>query len=73
MWNDFKEFALRGNVSFLIVQGMNRLYLVSQEDDQTKEEKPTTKTCPYCRETIPINATRCPQCTSQLEPKPAAD
>jgi large-conductance mechanosensitive channel len=29
MWNDFKEFALRDNVTFLIVHGMNRLYLAS--------------------------------------------
>jgi large conductance mechanosensitive channel len=27
---------------------------------------PTTKECPYCHETIPIAATRCGHCTSQL-------
>jgi large conductance mechanosensitive channel len=27
---------------------------------------PTTKECPYCKSTINISATRCPNCTSQL-------
>ncbi len=27
---------------------------------------PTTKDCPHCGMTIPIKATRCPHCTSQL-------
>ncbi len=34
-----------------------------------KEEKPTTKICPYCFTEININATRCPHCTSELEEK----
>jgi large conductance mechanosensitive channel len=35
---------------------------------------PTTKECPFCRETIPVAATRCGHCTSQLpaeEPSPS--
>jgi len=27
---------------------------------------PTTKECPYCKSTINISASRCPNCTSQL-------
>jgi large conductance mechanosensitive channel len=27
----------------------------------------TTKTCPFCQSTIPIKATRCPNCTSELK------
>jgi large conductance mechanosensitive channel len=27
---------------------------------------PTTKECPYCLSTIPLKATRCPHCTSEL-------
>lgn len=30
------------------------------------EEKPVTKDCPFCRQTIDARATRCPHCTSQL-------
>ncbi len=29
---------------------------------------PTTKKCPYCLSEIPLAATRCPHCTSSLEP-----
>jgi len=28
---------------------------------------PTTKECPYCFTSIPIKATRCPNCTSELK------
>jgi large conductance mechanosensitive channel len=28
---------------------------------------PTTKECPYCFSNIPIKATRCPNCTSELK------
>jgi large conductance mechanosensitive channel len=28
---------------------------------------PTTKECGYCKTEIPIKATRCPNCTSQLQ------
>jgi len=29
---------------------------------------PTTKDCPYCVSKIPLKATRCPNCTSELQP-----
>ncbi len=28
--------------------------------------EPNTKECPFCFTTIPIQASRCPHCTSQL-------
>jgi large conductance mechanosensitive channel len=31
-----------------------------------EEKKPSTKVCPYCKTDIPIKATRCPNCTSEL-------
>ncbi len=30
---------------------------------------PTTKTCPYCKMSIPVAATRCPYCTAELPPE----
>jgi large conductance mechanosensitive channel len=30
------------------------------------EEKPATRECPFCRQTIDARATRCAHCTSQL-------
>jgi large conductance mechanosensitive channel len=38
---------------------------------QKAEEAPKTKECPYCLSTIPVKATRCPNCTSQLKLKEA--
>lgn len=32
-----------------------------------KEEAPATKTCPYCAQTIPEIAVRCPSCTTILD------
>ena len=33
---------------------------------QAKAEEATTKGCPHCATDIPVAATRCPNCTSQL-------
>jgi large conductance mechanosensitive channel len=35
-------------------------------------EAPKVKDCPYCFSLIPLAATRCPHCTSQLEQSQAA-
>jgi len=32
--------------------------------------QPTTRTCPYCASTIPIQATKCGFCTSEVPPAP---
>ncbi|WP_343210611.1 large conductance mechanosensitive channel protein MscL [Anaerolentibacter hominis] len=55
------NFLIMAFVVFLFVRFMNSL---------RKEEKPaapTTKKCPYCLSDIPLEATRCPNCTSELE------
>lgn len=43
---------------------MNRL--VEKKEEENKEES-TTKKCPYYKEEILKEATRCPRCTSRLE------
>ena len=62
--NDTISFLIVAFVIFLIVKRANRLW----SDEPAATEEPTTKNCPYCVSTIPIKATRCPQCTSQLQP-----
>ncbi len=44
------------------------LFIIVKKLLERREEpaKPTTKTCPYCLETIPSGATRCKACTSEL-------
>lgn len=57
------NFLLIALVVFLFVKGVNKLRRKKEEAPAV----PTTKKCPYCFEEIPIEATRCPHCTSELE------
>ena len=34
--------------------------------EEEKAAEPTVKTCPFCQSEIPVKATRCPHCTSDL-------
>jgi large conductance mechanosensitive channel len=45
---------------FIVIRQVNKL-------KRKKEEAPTTKVCGYCRMTIPVEASRCPHCTSELK------
>lgn len=58
-------FLVVAFVIFLIVRQVNRM---QREEEAEEPAEPDTKECPYCRSEIAIAATRCPQCTSQLEP-----
>lgn len=49
-------------VLFLLIRSINRL----KREEETPPAEPTTKECPYCLSTIPIKATRCAYCTSEL-------
>ena len=46
---------------FLLIKGIG---LVIR---RKKEEAPATKTCPYCAQSIPQEAVRCPHCTTILD------
>lgn len=48
-------------VFFMIVKPMNTLL-----NRNKVEEDPTTRECPYCLSEVPIAATRCAHCTSDL-------
>jgi large conductance mechanosensitive channel len=50
-------------VFFLIVRPVARI----QARKKAEEPAPTTKECPYCFTAIPIKASRCPNCTSELK------
>ena len=59
-------------INFLIVAGA--VFLVVRATNQLRhpaEKPPDTKDCPACAMKIPIKATRCPHCTSELS-EPAA-
>ena len=59
------DFLIIALVIFLLIRTFNRLSSSSKQEQKT--EAPTTKDCPYCYSTISIKATRCPNCTSQLD------
>jgi large conductance mechanosensitive channel len=63
--NTVINFVIIAVVVFLIVKQVNRL--ARQEKKEEAPAEPTTKECPYCLSTIPIKATRCAHCTSELE------
>lgn len=50
-------------VFFFIVRPVARM----QARKKAEEAAPATKECPYCFTSIPINASRCPNCTSELK------
>lgn len=56
-------------INFLIVA--LAIFIVVRASNKMKKPEPaaapTTKECPYCLSNIPIKATRCPQCTSELK------
>jgi large conductance mechanosensitive channel len=62
--NAVVNFMLIALVLFFIVKAMNRAMGVS-------EEPPKMAECPFCRTSIPVAATRCPACTSELTPQAA--
>ena len=57
------DFIIVAFVIFLIVRTMNRM---KKQEPAPAPAAPTTKECPHCFTAIPIKATRCPNCTSQL-------
>jgi large conductance mechanosensitive channel len=58
--NSVITFLIVAFAVFLLVRAVNRL------KPQEAAAAPSTQDCPYCRMPIPVGATRCPQCTSEL-------
>ena len=55
------DFLIVAFVIFLVIKGINKL------QKPAPAAAPTTKKCPYCFTEIALEATRCPNCTSQLD------
>jgi large conductance mechanosensitive channel len=60
--NGVISFLIVAFVMFLLIRSVNQL----QKEEEAPSAEPTTKECPYCLSTIPIKATRCAHCTSEL-------
>ena len=57
--NDVVTFLIIGFIVFLIVKAVNRLRAAPPPP-------PNTKDCPYCLTAIPLGASRCAACTSEV-------
>jgi len=57
------NFLIVAWVLFLVIKSINKANDLKKKGE---EEEPTTKVCPFCKSEIAIDATRCPNCTSEL-------
>ncbi len=62
--NDVINFVIIAFTVFLMVKFVNR---VKSQEETAPPAAPTTKDCPYCLSAIPLAATRCAHCTSELK------
>jgi large conductance mechanosensitive channel len=73
--NDFKVGAvINAAISFLITAAVVYFFVVrpvailQDRFIPHHEVEPTTRDCPFCLSSVPLKATRCAFCTSQLPP-----
>jgi large conductance mechanosensitive channel len=64
--NNVIDFIIVAFCIFLIIKAMNTMKR-RLEHAPAAPSAPTTKECPRCFSTIPIKATRCPHCTSDVK------
>ena len=57
--NSLISFLIVAFALFMVIRAMNKLR-------REAPAAPTTKECSFCCSAIPLKATRCPSCTSQL-------
>ncbi len=60
--NNVIDFLIIAFAIFIVIKQINKLTAKPPKPP----EPPKTKECPYCVSSVPIKATRCPSCTSQL-------
>ena len=61
--NTIITFIIIAFAVFLLIRTINKM----RRQEEAPTPVPTTKECTYCFSNIPIKATRCPQCTSELK------
>ena len=59
------NFLITALVLFVIIKVFNKISTIGKKPEAPKA--PTTKKCPYCLSEIPIAATKCAHCTSELK------
>ena len=61
--NNVVDFLLIALAIFLLIRAINRL------TKKQAETAPVTRACPRCLSQIPLKASRCPACTSEVTPQ----
>lgn len=60
--NAVLDFLIVAVVIFFLIRAINKLV----PKPKPAAAAPATKDCPFCLSAVPLKATRCPHCTSQL-------
>ncbi|HSO21650.1 MAG TPA: large-conductance mechanosensitive channel protein MscL [Chondromyces sp.] len=60
--NTVISFVIIAFAVFMVIKALNAM----KRKEETPPTEPNTKNCEFCQTVIPIKATRCPNCTSQL-------
>lgn len=60
--NTVVDFVIIAFAIFMVIRAMNNM----KRKEEPAAAAPTTKECPHCLSTVPIAATRCGHCTSDL-------
>lgn len=61
------NFLIMALIVFILVKIMNTAMSKLHKEEKEEPKAPTTKTCPYCKSEIALDATRCPHCTSEVD------
>ncbi len=59
------NFLIMAFVIFSLVKFLNKMASLGKKKEEPAA--PTTKTCPYCKSKIPVDAVKCAHCTSDVE------
>lgn len=65
--NTVVNFIIIAFSIFIMVQAVHKIRMKAFPPPEAPAV-PATKKCPYCCSAIPLEAVRCPQCTSNLKP-----
>lgn len=60
------NFIIMAFIIFCIVKAVNKAMTIGKKKEEEIEEEPTTKTCPFCKSEIPVDAVKCCHCTSDI-------
>ena len=60
------DFIIMAFVIFVMIKALNKASSLRKKEEEAPAA-PTTKICPYCLSEIPVGATKCAHCTSDVE------